>query len=207
MASECSGARAGGRAGLAGRWKAPNRMDSADDEEKAKRRTHQVRCASFIRADRAGSQKRACNLAYADTSYRSHPLRPKPPVGGVHHSSRSSAHSAIDQLATVKSNQLLTIAPETRMTDSPLWIQWKGWPVGAWRSGSAPALGAGGRRFESCRPDHLYVQTSRASCSTRYSVAGSLPAALNSSTLDAIAANPSCRYCPCLHHRPCLAEQ
>jgi hypothetical protein len=26
--------------------------------------------------------------------------------------------------------------------------------VGAWRSGSAPALGAGGRWFESSRPDH-----------------------------------------------------
>ena len=26
--------------------------------------------------------------------------------------------------------------------------------VGAWRSGSAPALGAGGRKFEPCRPDH-----------------------------------------------------
>ena len=27
--------------------------------------------------------------------------------------------------------------------------------IGAWRSGSAPALGAGGRRFKSCRPDHF----------------------------------------------------
>ena len=30
----------------------------------------------------------------------------------------------------------------------------KGYRVGAWRSGSAPALGAGGRWFESSRPDH-----------------------------------------------------
>lgn len=30
-------------------------------------------------------------------------------------------------------------------------------PVGVWRSGSAPALGAGGHRFESCHPDQLIL--------------------------------------------------
>ena len=30
--------------------------------------------------------------------------------------------------------------------------------VGAWRSGSAPVLGAGGRKFESCRPDQSKPQ-------------------------------------------------
>ena len=31
-------------------------------------------------------------------------------------------------------------------------------PVGAWRSGSAPALGAGDREFESRRPDQVVSQ-------------------------------------------------
>ena len=32
---------------------------------------------------------------------------------------------------------------------------------GAWRSGSAPALGAGGRRFKSCRPDHYIMKKAK----------------------------------------------
>ncbi len=35
--------------------------------------------------------------------------------------------------------------------------------VGAWRSGSAPALGAGGRKFEPCRPDHTATKLKQSS--------------------------------------------